>query len=494
MRLSQSAVQTRGVKSGGLVPQPGRVQRESVAWLSSPLTRAILVFVPVLCALGFEGYREVISPGAFHTLGGSVALIILVCVGAVVSARVLFSRIDRERRSGLWLGGEIARLAAVPAGSSLSTDQVLAAFLDRIVRALPTEGTAIYLVDRETGRCRRAAALGGISPVLPQEIDVDSPDIADALRSGQVLWRADFLQADDGRAANAAIVPLRAREVAFGLLVLAADRRGRLREHFDILSVAGGQIAGILDNYSLFQQTRELAEQRECLAVLQERDRLAREMHDSLAQVLGLVALKARVVQDLLDGGDLPRAKSEIADVEATADAAYADAREAILGLRGAVKGGRRLVQALEDYLRQFSRQSGLQADLEVVGDSPTSFGASAEAQLIRVVQEALTNVRKHAMASRAVVRFDAEPGYARIVIEDDGRGFVPGQNAAAAGQGYGLQTMAERVESLGGSLTIDSKPGRGTRVVVLMPVETVETDAPAERAAVSDEPASQAK
>ena len=226
-----------------------------------------------------------------------------------------------------------------------------------------------------------------------------------------MLWRAGFLQGPGGRDIHAALVPLRSRDRAFGLLVLVNDRGGRLHDYVDLLTVIGSQIAVVLDNYSLFQQTRELAEQREYLAVLQERDRLAREMHDSLAQVLGLVALKARVVQNLLDAGDLPRAKSEIADVEATADAAYADAREAILGLRGAVKGRRRLAQALEDYLRQFSRQSGLRASLEVVGDAPTSFGQSAEAQLIRVAQEALTNVRKHAQASRAVVRFDAEPG-----------------------------------------------------------------------------------
>ncbi len=477
------AVQSRGAEANGLPATTD--QSQSDAWLGSPLVRAVLVTVPALCVLLFETYREVISPGAFHSLPGSLALIALVCVGALGSTRLLFLFIDRQRRSALWLGSEIASLAAVPAGSGLSTDEVIAAFLDRIARALPTEAAAIYLVDHETGSCRRASALGGASPNLPHQIGVDSPAVAEVLRSGRATWHADYLEAAGGRVSPAALVPLRSRDIALGLLVLAGDRRGRLREHLDTLSVLGGQIAVVLDNYSLFQQTRELAAQREYLAVLQERDRLAREMHDSLAQVLGLLALKARVVQDLLDGGDLPRAKSEIADVEATADAAYADAREAILGLRGAVKGGRRLVQALEDYLRQFSRQSGLRADLEVVGDAPTSFGPSAEAQLIRVVQEALTNVRKHAQASRAVVRFEAEPGYARIVIEDDGRGFLPGQGVAPVGHGYGLQTMAERAESLGGSLTIDSKPGRGTRVIVRVPVETVELESPAQPAVV---------
>ena len=488
------AVQSRGAKASRLPIGADPHEDGAFAWLSSPPLRTALVFVPALCVLLFEAYREVISPGSFHSVPGSLFLTAIVCVGAIASTRLLFVLLDRQRRSGLWLGSEIARLAAVPAGGGLSTDEVIAAFLDRILRALPTEATAIYLIDGDSGCCRRVAALGRLSPNLPQQICVDSPEVADALRSGEVLWRADFLNVSGGRAAPAALLPLRSRDVSFGLAVLIGDHRGLLREHLDILSVLGGQIAVVLDNYSLFQQTRELAKQREYLAVLQERDRIAREMHDSLAQVLGLVALKARVVQDLLDGGDLPRAKSEIADVEATADAAYADAREAILGLRGAVKGGLRLVQVLDDYVRQFSRQSGLLASLEVVGDAPTSFGPSAEAQLIRVVQEALTNVRKHSMASRATVRFDVEPGYARIVVEDDGRGFVPSQRAAPAGAGFGLQTMAERVESLGGSLTIDSQPGLGTRVIVRLPVEAVELDAPAQSAPPAAAAEAQAK
>jgi signal transduction histidine kinase len=217
-------------------------------------------------------------------------------------------------------------------------------------------------------------------------------------------------------------------------------------------------------------------------------------MHDSLAQVLGLVALKARVVQGLLDAEDLPRARSEIADVEAVADAAYTDVREAILGLRGALKASHRLIPTLEEYVRQFARQSGLRADLEIVADAPTSFGPSAEAQLIRVVQEALTNVRKHARASKVVVRFDDEPGYARILVEDDGQGFVSSRRAAVTGHGFGLQTMTERVEGLGGSLVVDSKPGRGTRIIVRLPVETVETDAPSAAPAFVLETADQAK
>ena len=489
------AVESRGVPADRLSVEAEPVQQGSATRLNHPHVRATLVLLPALCVLLFELYREVISPGAFHSLPGSFALTAVVCVGAIVSTRLLFALLERQQRSALWLSREIASLAAVPSSGGLSTDEVLAAFLDRLLRALPTKAAAVYLIDRDAGRLRRASSLGAIAPAMAYDVDLDSAGLYEVLRSGRAVYSTEYSWLGPrGRALPAALVPLRSRDVDFGLLILVGDWRGRLREHLDLLAVVGGQIAVVLDNHALFQESRELAEHREYLAVLQERDRLAREMHDSLAQVLGLVSLKARVIQGLLDAHDLPRAKSEIADVESVAEAAYADAREAIVGLRGAPKAGRRLAPSLEEYLRQFSRQSGLRADLEIVADAPTSFGPSAESQLIRVVQEALTNVRKHAGASRVVVRFDAEPGYARIVVEDDGKGFVPTQRAAGMAGGYGLQTMAERVEGLGGTLTIDSEPGRGTRVVVRVPVEAIELDATPEPTRLVVEAVRQAK
>lgn len=477
------SVGTRHAQAEGLPPLEASTTREPVAWLSRGVLRTALVVLPSLCVFLFEIYREAV-PSVLSDLPGSLMLTALVCLGAIASTRFLFALLEQRRRSLLWLARELSGLAAVPAVGSFRTDEVLGKYLDRLLRALPADAAAIYLSEVETGRCVRSSALGAVSAALPPELDLHAPDLAEAIRTGEVCWRPEQLRLGGvGQVLPAALIPLRSRDLPFGVLVLIGDGRGLLREQLDVLAVLGSQIAVILDNYSLFQETRELSEQREHLAVLQERDRLAREMHDSLAQVLGLIALKARVVQDVLADGDIPRALSEVADVEATADAAYADVREAILGLRGAIKAERRLVPTLKEYLTQFGRQNHLRVDLDVVSDAPTSFVATAETQLIRVIQEALTNVRKHARASSVRVGFAAEPGYGRIVVEDDGVGFVPSL-LPLSGSGYGLQTMAERVESLGGTLTIDSKPGRGTRVIVLLPVEMAETDAPAELSA----------
>jgi signal transduction histidine kinase len=206
-------------------------------------------------------------------------------------------------------------------------------------------------------------------------------------------------------------------------------------------------------------------------AILAERDRIARELHDSLAQVLGSTHLRLRMLLSRPELIDRPKVATELDDLADVCEEAYRDVREAILGLREASRG-RGLLTALAAYIEKFSQQSGVPVDLEAtVGDEP-GLSSSSEIQLIRVIQEALTNVRKHARATRAHVRVTDAPGGdgLMIVVEDDGRGFDPATTRAHRDGGYGLATMRERMELAGGSLTIDSSPGRGTRVIAIVP------------------------
>jgi signal transduction histidine kinase len=206
-------------------------------------------------------------------------------------------------------------------------------------------------------------------------------------------------------------------------------------------------------------------------AILAERDRIARELHDSLAQVLGSTHLRLRMLLSRPEVIDRPKVATELDELAGVCEEAYRDVREAILGLREA-SHGRGLLTALAAYLEKFSQQSGVPVDLQAtVGDEP-GLSTSSEIQVIRVIQEALTNVRKHARATRAHVRVTDAPGSdgLMIVVEDDGRGFDPAGIRAHRDGGYGLATMRERIELVGGSLTIDSSPGRGTRVVAVVP------------------------
>jgi two-component system nitrate/nitrite sensor histidine kinase NarX len=195
-------------------------------------------------------------------------------------------------------------------------------------------------------------------------------------------------------------------------------------------------------------------------AVLAERDRIAREMHDSLAQVLGVTHLRLRALASSATVSIDAAARAETTDLADLAEEAYRDVREAILGLRESSRIDRGLIEGLHAYLEKYSRQSGIKATLETRLEVEPSLAPSAEVQVIRVIQEALTNVRKHAEAKTATV----------FVVEDDGHGFDRLKAADDPDRGYGLHTMRERMEQIGGTLTVDSESGRGTRIIARVP------------------------
>jgi signal transduction histidine kinase len=474
---------SRGAYATGTPLISVKTQRTDHPRVLSFLTRSrglrwLIVILPAMVVVLFDFLRGLIMPGVLHLWPSSLVLTLVVAAAAASSAHLLFRAFESQRRDLLSIGRELTDLSSISIANQARPDEVLRAYAERVRRALSAAASAIYLIDAESGRCERTTVGGPLAALLPPALDISEPYVDSVLRGGAVTLLPDLPRLGVGGSIGtrhpAVLVPLRSRDATIGLLVLAGGSQSLFEENRDLLSVVGCQVAVIVDNQALLQEASKLAEQQQNLAVLQERDRLAREMHDSLAQVLSLIALKSRIAQDQFSRRDLEDAAREISEIEATADAAYTDVREAIHGLRGALRSARRLVPSIEEYLRQYSRQNQISARLVLDADAPTSFTATAEAQLIRVIQEALTNVRKHARATEVVVRFSAEPGYAKIVVEDDGRGFSIDQPAPPVGNGYGLQTMLERVEGLGGQLLVDSRPGEGTRVVVRLPVEVV--------------------
>jgi len=218
-------------------------------------------------------------------------------------------------------------------------------------------------------------------------------------------------------------------------------------------------------------QKATLLQKERQVAVLEERERLSREMHDSLAQVLGYLHLKAQDTQRALKRDDLSKVGEELEDMAAVAHEPYADVREAIIGLRAPVMPDGGVTATLRDYLAKYSRRANIHAELVVEGDWRPRFSPDVAVQLVRVVQEALTNVRKHANAEWARVRIGRSEGEAAIVVEDNGCGFNTDLLRETDVLSFGLRTMRERVERVGGRFAVDSVPGEGTRVQIFLPV-----------------------
>ncbi|MBM3135705.1 MAG: GAF domain-containing sensor histidine kinase [Chloroflexi bacterium] len=259
-----------------------------------------------------------------------------------------------------------------------------------------------------------------------------------------------------------ASVPLKCRGRVLGIMNLSSkSHRSFTPQEVILLTAIGQQIGVAIENARLYQQVRHLA-------ALEERDRLARELHDYLAQALSYLNLEASVTDDLLSKGQIAQAQASLREMKKIAQETYTDVREAIFSLRAAVSG---LLPTLRDYLDEYRTHYGVDARLVVDSEDAAQFSPDVDIQLLRIIQEALTNVRKHAQASHVWVRFAQDGDWARITVKDDGRGFDPAQLTGEGRPYFGLQIMRERAEGVGGSLELTSRPGQGTRVVLRVPL-----------------------
>jgi two-component system nitrate/nitrite sensor histidine kinase NarX len=219
-------------------------------------------------------------------------------------------------------------------------------------------------------------------------------------------------------------------------------------------------------------RTARLHEAEEQVTIHAERDRIARELHDSLAQVLGVIHLQLRALEGRAKDEASYTMAAELSQIADTADEAYRDVREAILGLRETVREETGLEGSLREYLRKYSRQTGIAATLTCDGETRASLTPRSEVQLLRVVQEALTNTRKHSEARHVQVRMECATAATTLTIEDDGIGFDPATIAGSMDGGFGLASMRERVEQIGGTLAVHTAPKQGTRIIVHLEAE----------------------
>lgn len=206
-------------------------------------------------------------------------------------------------------------------------------------------------------------------------------------------------------------------------------------------------------------------------AATHERELMAREMHDTVAQLLGFVGFKTQAVRELVAGGKISEAQTQLDQLAALAQELYADTREIILGLRTETSPGRSLVAALEDYVTRFSGFCNLPTTLDTSRFDSIRLTPTMEVQLIRVVQEALSNIRKHAQARHANIVLERADEFALVKIQDDGRGFDTAHIRHGVFPQFGLQSMRERVQTIGGTFAIDSAPDRGTTITIKIPL-----------------------
>lgn len=254
----------------------------------------------------------------------------------------------------------------------------------------------------------------------------------------------------------------------------------------DFRGVEVGRLLLLHDVTEQKQAQAQIIEQQRSLAILQEREQLARELHDSTAQVLGYASFQLEVVQHAVQNGQAVvsagqpgDAISQLEEAEAQLERlinivadAHADLREDILNLRLAPSKRQPFFATLSHYLDAFCQNYGIRTELTVESriDEGT-FDPDARLQLFRIIQETLSNARRHSGANCVQVAFETQDHQVQVRIRDNGRGFDPKMVSGDRERHFGLQFMRERADQMGGNLRIESSPANGTCVILGLPV-----------------------
>lgn len=258
-------------------------------------------------------------------------------------------------------------------------------------------------------------------------------------------------------------VPIVWRDEVVGAFYLT-DKRGRSRRGFteedqELVELLAGHAGVAISNASLYERSRELS-------IVEERNRLARELHDAVSQRLFSITLTAEAAALLSDSND--EAKAQMRTVQELAREAMDEMRSLIFELRPADVAADGIAETLRKHVDVLRRVYGtaieLDVDESVALPAHSESGVRLQREVFRIAQEALANALKHSRATRIVVALDVQDHRLVLRVADDGAGFEP-SSPDAAGRHLGLVSMAERAEALGGELHVDTRPGAGTAV-----------------------------
>ncbi len=270
-------------------------------------------------------------------------------------------------------------------------------------------------------------------------------------------------------------IPMRTGADIIGALVLAGGER-------DFDPAVARRMQLFADQGAIALEHARLNAEHERLVILEERQKLARELHDSVSQSLYGLTMYAEAAGRLLEGQRTEQARTYVGQLAETALDALREMRLLIFELRPSVFDQAGLVEALQGRLAAVEARAGLSVHADL--GEPRPLPRPVEVALHGVAREALNNMLKHAAARNVWVTLRRTPGEVWLEVRDDGRGFDP--EAARSGGGLGLRSMAERAASVGGALLLESAPGAGTRVRMTCrlgdasePDEPVEADSP---------------
>lgn len=354
-------------------------------------------------------------------------------------------------------------------GSKQSLDELCRGFINRAVKAHDAFGGLVRL-HGDNDRNMHIVASEGLSPrFLHAEscIPDDACSCGVAVQQQQSILRfvrepgprPELFHCRSEGLETVVAIPIRFQNRTIGLLNLFYRTQRELAEsERHLLETLTSHLGVAIENLRLVAREREMA-------AFEERNSLAQELHDSIAQSLAFLNLQTQILDGAMKRGESDKANASLDEIRVGVQECFADVRELLTHFR--TRAGDSIEGALRSIVARFERQTSIRAELSIEGNAPP-LAPDRGLQLIHIAQEALSNVRKHAGCRQVKLRLERGPHY-RLEVEDDGVGFDV-DAASALEDHVGLRIMRERAERAGGSVRVESQPGGGTRIELSLP------------------------
>lgn len=346
-------------------------------------------------------------------------------------------------------------------------EELCRGFLHRIMQRIGADGGTVRILDNHSDNLHITVHEGLSEKMVEEEHCIKTDDcLCGAAVSQGIIFVRDFRKMNTQKRYRCqeegffsiAIFQILAREHIIGSFSLHfTEERTITSEERRLLETLGKNLGVSIENQRLIAKEKEFA-------VSQERNLLAQGLHDSIAQGLNFLNLQVQMLEDSLARKDITEINDIAPLLRAGVQESYEDVRELLLNFRTRMQDSN-LESEMRNVVSKFQRQTGVHGTIEFVG-SGAPMAPEQQLQVLFILQEALSNVRKHAQASEVTVRVENERDF-KLTVTDDGLGFSMTEVKEKGDAHVGLHIMQERAERLSAQFAIQSAPGKGTKIIL---------------------------
>lgn len=402
---------------------------------------------------------------------------------AVDNAR-LFKTEQEARRAAEWTAKRMSSLQAVTAvlAQALNPVEVAEAITRQGLSILGAESGSVVLLDATGEFLEIIYAFNYSAKIIEkwQRFPLSTPvPLADVVRTGRPVYinspeemtrrYPHFIPHPESQSQAWALLPLTIEgQTSGGIGLSFTEPQNFSRKDRAFMTVLARQCAQAMERARLYEAEQAAQKDLALLAETRERNRLAEDLHDNVAQALGYLNLKMTVTAELLAKGQVEEVAANLGELKQVIGETYTDVREEIFNLRAKVSSGVSFLELLNRYIDKYKRFYDL--DIQLIQEAELSlfeFPQEVSPQIMRTIQEALINVRKHARVRQATIRLSGTGDHVCITVEDKGQGFDLAAIKGANINSFGLQIMQDRVRRVGGALEINTTPGQGTQIIL---------------------------